>query len=93
MLREMYRVTLCSSSAMEQYSSLNLEHDSSPNLKQVLSQNIPPGALQLSEPMESPNTGDDNDGDHRIQDNINHHEVRLDLTDDLIHMVCMHMKF
>ena len=43
--------------------------------------------------MESPNTGDDNDGDHRIQDNINHHEVRLDLTDDLIHMVCMHMNF
>jgi len=93
MLREMYRVTSCSSSAMEQYSSLNLEHDSSPNLEQGLSQNIPPGALQPSEPMESPNTGDDNDGDHRIQDNINHHEVRLDLTDDLIHMVCMHMKF
>ena len=93
MLREMYCVTSCSSSAMEQYSSLNLEHDSSPNLEQGLSQNIPPGALQPSEPMESPNTGDDNDGDHRIQDNINHHEVRLDLTDDLIHMVCMHMKF
>ena len=93
MLREMYRVTSCYSSAMEQYSSLNLEHDSSPNLEQGLSQNIPPGALQPSEPMESPNTGDDNDGDHRIQDNINHHEVRLDLTDDLIHMVCMHMKF
>ena len=86
-------MTSCSSSAMEQYSSLNLEHDSSPNLEQGLSQNIPPGALHPSKPMESPNTGDDNDGDHRIQDNINHHEVRLDLTDDLIHMVCMHMKF
>jgi len=84
---EMNCVTSGSSSAMEQYLSLNMEHDLSPNLEQGLSQNLPPGVLQPTEPMESLNTGDDNEGDHSGQDNINHHEVRLDLTDDLIHMV------
>ena len=58
-------MTSGSSSAMEQYSSSNLEHGSS--------QNLPPGVLHPSEPMEQPNTGDDNEGEHSGQDNIDHH--------------------
>lgn len=84
---EMNCMTSGSSNAMEQYSSTNLEYESSRNLEHGLSQNLPPRVLQPSESTESLNTGDDNEGDHSGRDNINHHEVKLDLTDDLIHMV------
>jgi len=80
-------VTSGSSSAMEHYSSQNLEQDSSPNLERGLSQNLPPGVIETSAHMESLNTGEDDEGGHSGQDSIDCHEVRLDLTDDLIHMV------
>ena len=90
MLRTMNCVTLASSSsAMEQYSSQNLERDSSPNLERGLSQNLPPGLIETSAHMESLNTGEDNGGCHSRQNSIDRYEVKVDLTDDIIHMVCM----